>query len=94
MRGIRNMQRGAPNYDRMSAAWLQVRSRASKTQSMAQGTRPRSRGDSSFGAAVLAGYDISGVSSANGFAGSFRGGGCWEADGQSDDRSSSGRRQF
>jgi beta-lactamase regulating signal transducer with metallopeptidase domain len=67
LRGIADMQRGAPNYDRMSASLAaKVRREASQTQSM---LRALGAVESIFFRGVgPGGYDIYGVKFANGFA--------------------------
>ena len=67
LRGIADMQRGAPNYDRMSASLAaKVRREASQTQSM---LKALGAVESIFFRGVgPGGYDISGVKFANGFA--------------------------
>jgi hypothetical protein len=67
LRGIADMQRGAPNYDRMSASLAaKVRREASQTQSM---FKALGAVESIFFRGVgPGGYDIYGVKFANGFA--------------------------
>src|SRR5882724_3163047 len=67
LRGIADMQRGAPNYDRMSASLAaKVRREASQTQSM---FKALGAVESTFFRGVgPGGYDIYGVKFANGFA--------------------------
>jgi hypothetical protein len=67
LRGIADMQRGAPNYDRMSASLAaKVRREASQTQSM---LKALGAVESIFFRGVgPGGYDIYGVKFANGFA--------------------------
>ena len=67
LRGIADMQRGAPNYDRMSAPLAaKVRREASQTQSMFKALG--AVGSIFFRGVGPGGYDIYGVKFANGFA--------------------------